>query len=51
MKKVFIILLVFAMTIPASAIDKIVYVNQNSATASDEHLTRGIDAQYSASNV
>lgn len=37
MKKVFIILLVFAMTIPASAIDKIVYVNQNSATASDEH--------------
>lgn len=37
MKKVFIILLVFAMTIPASAIDKIVYVNQNSAMASDEH--------------
>ncbi len=37
MKKVFIILLVFAMTIPASAIGKIVYVNQNSATASDEH--------------
>lgn len=37
MKKVFIILLVFAMTIPASAIDKIVYVNQNSVTASDEH--------------
>lgn len=37
MKKVFILLMGFVLAIPAFANQKIVYVNQNSITASDEH--------------